>query len=61
MRGGVECGRRVASARSARTEEEAVGRHGCGAAIRGRDDEGVADVVPASDEASQLSNRIKFK
>ena len=61
MRGGVECGRKVVSVGSARTEEEVVGRRGCGAAISGRDDEGVADVVPANDEVSLLSNRIKFK
>lgn len=45
MRGGVECGRMPASARSAEIGE-AIVRRGCGAAI-GRDDEAIADGGPA--------------
>jgi hypothetical protein len=60
VRGGVECGRLRASAGSARTEEEIVGRRALGAAISGRDDGGVADEdVPA--KRGRLSNRLKVR
>lgn len=53
VRGGVECGRLRASAGSARTEEEIVGRRALGAAISGRDDGGVADEdVPSLNQFS---------
>lgn len=38
MRGGVECGRMLASGPSSGIGGGAMGRRGCGAAIGGRDD-----------------------
>ena len=54
MRGGVECGRIRASTGSVGTEVEVVGRYMSGAGTIGRDDEGAADVLPASGR-SELS------
>jgi hypothetical protein len=49
MRGGVERGRTPPSARSTGRGGGAIGRHGRGAAIGGREDDAAADVGPAKE------------